>query len=282
MELQQSHSLPAYSHHEHCMDKPFTLHELGKAIGSRKKSAPGLDSVCYDMLKNLSELALSHLLNMYNLSWSTGNVPKAWRHSAVVPLLKSGKDQTSAKSYRPISLTSHLCKVMEVMVANRLRWFLESKNLLNENQSGFRKGRNTLDHIIRLHDVVQKAINHKRSVIAVFLDIKRAYDMVWRKGLLSKLILKGVSGRMLQWLSSFLQDRSFVVRVGGSLSKVFSLENGIPQGSVLSPLMFAIMIDDLPSQLNSPHGLFADDCAIWIDGLHIPDLLTLLLITSGT
>ena len=79
---------------------------------------------------------------------------------------------------------------------------------------------------------------------------------------------KGVSGRMLKWLNAFLQDRSFVVRVGGSLSKVFSLENGIPQGSVLSPLPFAIMIDDLPSQLSSSHGLFADDCANWIDGLN--------------
>ena len=273
VDLQISRSLPAYSADVNCMDQPFTLHELQKAIGSRKKSSPGLDSVCYDMLKNLSELALSRLLHMYNLSWSSGYVPKSWRHSAVVPLLKRGKDQTSAKSYRPISLTSHLCKVMEVMVANRLRWFLESKNLFNENQSGFRKGRNTLHHIIRLHDVVHKAINHKRSVIAVFLDIKRAYDMVWRNGLLSKLMLKGVSGRMIKWLNSFLQDRSFVVRIGGSLSRVFSLGNGIPQGSVLSPLLFAVMIDDLPAELSSPHGLFADDCAIWIDGLNIPDLL---------
>ena len=111
--------------------------------------------------------------------------------------------------------------------------YMKSKNLLNENQSDFWKGRNTLDRIISLHDFVHEAINH-RSVIAFFLDIKRAYDMVWRNGLLSKLLLKGVSGRMIKWLNLFLQDRSFVVEVGGSISRAFSLENGIPKGSVLS------------------------------------------------
>ena len=191
----------------------------------------------------------------------------------VVPLLKNGKDPTSPDSYRPISLTSHMSKVMEVMVTSRLRWFLESNNLLDESQSGFRRGRNTLDHIMRLHDTIYKSINHKRSVLAVFLDIKTAYDMVWRNGLILKLMRKGVSGSMLRWLNAFLHDRSFAVRVGGSLSKVFTLENGIPQGSVLSPLLFSVMIDDLPEAINIHHGLYADDCAIWNDGLCISDLL---------
>ena len=164
-------SLSTHSAASNCVDVPFTMSELKRAISSRKSSSPGQDSVCYEMLKNLPRNALERLLFVFNTSWKTGIVPESWRH--VVPLLKNGKDPDSAASYRPISLTSHMCKVMEVMVANRLRWFLESKNLLDKSQCGFCQGRSTLDHIIRLHDSVYKSINHKRSVVAVFLDIKK-------------------------------------------------------------------------------------------------------------
>ena len=108
------------------LNRMFTLAELQCAISSRKNASPGRDSVCYPMLKKLPINSLNHLLRLFNSSWSTGTVPAAWKHSIIVPIPKNGKDPTSAKSYRPISLTSHIGKVMEVMVVNRLRWFLET------------------------------------------------------------------------------------------------------------------------------------------------------------
>ena len=166
------------------------------------------------MLKKLSAKSLQYLLRLFNSSWSEGKVPKTWKHAIVIPILKSGKDPSSASSYRPISLTSHICKVMEVMVVKRLRWYLETRGLLHISQSGFRRERSSVDHILRLHDAVYKSLINQSSVMAVFLDIERAYDMVWRDGLIIKLQKLGIRGLMLQWIQALISQRSFQVRVG--------------------------------------------------------------------
>ena len=195
------------------LNRMFTLAELQCAISSRKNASPGRDSVCYPMLKKLPVNSLKYLLRLVNSSWSTGTVPAAWKHSIIVPIPKNGKDPTSAKSYRPISLTSHIGKVMEVMVVNRLRWFLETHGLLHISLSAFRRERSTVDHILRLHDAIYKSLINQRSVMAVFLDIERAYDMVWRDGLITKLFKMGIRGQMLRWIRALIYDRSFQVKL---------------------------------------------------------------------
>ena len=255
------------------LNGPFTLIELKSAISSRKNSSPGHDKICYAMLKNLPQNGLISLLDLYNSSWSNGVVPANWKHSVVCPIPKSGKDPSDRRSYRPISLTSHIGKIMEIMVAKRLEWFLEANNLLHKSQSGFRHGRSTLDHVLQLHDTVYKSLINHRSVIAVFLDIVRAYDMVWRDGLIIKLARLGVQGKMLKWIHSLISNRSFRVRVGLELSDTMITENGIPQGSVISPLLFAVMVNDLPDVIKSGHGIYADDCAVWKSGTSIRELL---------
>ena len=107
-------------------------------------------------------------------------------------------------------------------------------------QSGFREERSTLDHILRLHDLVYQSLINQKSVLTVFLDIVKAYDMVWRDGLITKLYGLGVRGTMLNWIESVISNRSFQVKIGHELSGTFILENGIPQGSVLSPLLFSV------------------------------------------
>jgi len=115
-------------------------------------------------------------------------------------------------------------------------------NILNRS---FRDRRRPLDHILRLHDTVHKALNNQRSVLAVFLDIEKAYDLVCRNVLLLKLLNVGINGNMFNFIRYFLTNRSFRIRVSSTLSTVKSLKNGIPQGSVLSPLLFSVMINDL-------------------------------------
>ena len=161
---------------------------------------------------------------------------------------------------------------MERMVATRLRWYLEKKYILNKHQSGFRERRRPSDHLLHLHDTVYKALANQRSVLAVFLDIEKAFDIVRTNTLLLKLLKCGVQGFMFNFLKAFLSNRTFQVRVSSTPSQVKVLQNGVPQGSVLSPLLFAIMINDLPSCFNSSAALFADDLCLWEVGTDIPHL----------
>ena len=135
--------------------------------------------------------------------------------------------------------------------------------MLNQYQSAFRERRRPLDHLLRLHNIVQKALANQRSVLDVFLDIEKAYDLVYKDILLIKLLNLGVIGFMLNFIAAFLTYRSFQVRISSAHSHVKYLRNGIPQGSVLSPLLFAVMINDLPTCLNSEVALFVDDVCFW-------------------
>jgi len=139
---------------------------------------------------------------------------------------------------------------MERLVTARLMWYLEKHNMLNSSQSGFRKGHSTTDHIIRLQDEIKhinnKHINNKSHVLAVFIDFEKAFDMVWRSGLLIKLKRFGINGHMFNWIADFISERTIQVRVGSALSSTYTVENGTAQGSIISPEPFLGLIDDLP------------------------------------
>ena len=188
------------------------------------------------MLKHMPNHCLQILLLLFNRIWFTGEIPPEWLHSMIVPLHKPNKPVNLPQSYRPISLTSHICKLMERMVAAQLRWYLEKNNILNKYQSGFRERRRPIDHLLNLHDTVYKALANQRSVLAEFIDIEKAFDMVHKDTLLLKLLKIGIQGFMFNFLRSFLSNRTFQVKVSSTPSQIKTLQNGVPQGSVLSPL----------------------------------------------
>lgn len=206
------------------------------------------------MLKRLPPETQKALLSLYNAVWFSGEIPSTWKEAVIIPILKQGKDPSSASSYRPIALTSCLCKVFEKMVNRRLMHFLETNSLLDPCQCGFREGKSTTDHLVRIEAQIRDAFIHKQFFLSVFLDMEKAYDTTWRFGILRDLSHLGVRGRMLAIIESYLSNRTFRVRVGTVLSRTFVQETGVPQGGVLSCTLFIVKMNSL--RLVIPRNMF--------------------------
>ena len=211
------------------------------------------------------------LLNVYNQVWESGNFPPSWREALVVPIPKPGKDTTKPENYRPIALTSCLCKTLERMVNSRLVHYLETTDAFADEQCGFRKGRSTTDHLVRFETFIREAFAQKKHVVAIFFDLEKAYDTTWKRGILNKLHELGVKGRLAHFLEGFLESRVFKVRAGATYSDTYEQEMGVPQGSILSPTLFNVQINDIAKVakealrgVNSGCSLFVDDFAICV------------------
>ena len=248
------------------MQKPINLLELNSALdGLKAKKSPGPDEITNEMLKFLGNRGKTKLLEVINLSWKTGNLPQLWREAEMIPVYKKGKNITQASSYRPISLTSSMCKVMERVINTRLTWYLEKENKIAPQQAGFRPYRSTEDQVTHITQSVQDAFQEKKTVLAVCVDMQKAFDKVWKQGLLLMLHRSGVRGRMHNWIRQYLHNRRARVRLDGHKSKKKLLREGVPQGGVLSPTLFLIFIntilDNLPPKVYG--AIYADDLVLW-------------------
>ena len=257
---------------------PFTPSELTSALKCCRNTSAGPDGVHYQMLRHLSAVSLTFLLRLFNRVWQSGDFPPQWREALVLPFSKPGKSGSHPQDYRPIALTSCVCKLFERMINFRLMWYLESKSLLSSSQFGFRRARGTAEPLARIHTCITSAFARHESVLAVFFDLEKAYDTTWRYHILSCLHSVGISGNMGVFLQNFLRQRSFRVRVASSCSPLFSQPEGVPQGSVLSTTLFLLAINDIVSTL--PPGvrssLYVDDFAIYASGSSSSHLHTLL------
>src|SRR5208282_2821711 len=148
--------------------------ELQAALHKAHDTAVGPDNIHYQMLKHLPESALDTLLNIFNDIWITGNFPSSWSAATIIPIPKPGKNATSSDNYRPIALTSCVCKTFERMINERLVWYLENKKLLTEFQSGFRKQRSTTDQLLGLESFVREAFV-RRSMLCLYFFILRKH-----------------------------------------------------------------------------------------------------------
>ena len=171
-----------------------------------------------------------------------------------------------------------MCKVLERIVTWRLQNYLEKNTLLDRNQSGFRAGHSTMDAVCHLEDTIRSNLIKGNSVVAVFLDISQAFDSVWHHGLLVKLRDLGLSGNLPKFIRDFLSDRHASVRVDSTTSSPHPIKVGVPQGSVISPCLFTIMINDLfhNCAMGVKYSIYADDCAFWIGGYKIPECIQAL------
>jgi ribonuclease HI len=253
---------------------PLSMTEYRTALRSCGNTAAGADEVHYNMIKNLPDNSSEYTLALFNRIWTEQMLPTSWKLSVVLPFKKKDKDPKNINNYRPIALTSCLCKLMEKIVNARLVWYLETSDALAPEQYGFRKFRSTTDVLVRLETYIREAFARKQHVYAVFFDMEKAYDIAWRGGILQALHRTGLRGHLPEFVQSFLSNRRLTVRVGGFLSDEFDQFEGVPQGSVLSCTCFALAINSLPSVLPRyvSSSLYVDDFAIFASSNSIPAL----------
>ena len=217
-----------------------------------------------DMLADLGTQAKKKLLGLFNTSWKTGLIPSIWKKAILIPLLKAGKPRNKGNSYRPISLTNCMCKLMERMVNKRLMWYLERNKILMDEQAGFRQFRSTEDQIAYIAHTIEDGYQRQQHTATVWVDMEKAFNKVWKKGLVLQLMQAGVSHNMLEWVEKYLSQRSGRVSLQGKESRQADFKDGVPQGGVLSLTLFLVFMTIIQNIIK-PHvkaALYADDLAL--------------------
>ena len=243
---------------------PVSEEDVLKVIhGMSNKKSTGVDNISTLMIKMAVPTIVPSLTHICNRSLSERIFPTKWKRSKIIPIHKSG-NKKSANNYRPISILPSVSKILERLVQVQLTNYLKSNDILSEAQSGFRKNHSTISALIKVTDDWLTAIDQGLLTGAVFIDLRKAFDTVDPSILLKKLSNVGVSDNCLSWFQSYLTGRRICTVINSSTSEESSIDYGVPQGSILGPLLFVIYIDDLVEHLEqcSVH-LYADDTVIY-------------------
>ena len=242
--------------------------DVKKAIRSLpNKTSTGPDRISYRLLKEAGPNVVGPLTTLYNYSLRTQQIPEEWKMAVVSPIFKGGhRDRDKPSNYRPISLTSCVARLMEKLLNAQILRYLENHSLLYQHQSGFLPGHSTVTQLCFFVHQWQMAADRGDHVQATFLHLSKAYDRVSIPGLLFKWSCLGFSYSALQWLSTFLTKRLQSVKVNGCQSKWQTPKSGIPQGTVLGPVLFLVFINDLLLSLQNGCSIFADDTTAYTIG----------------
>jgi hypothetical protein len=227
--------------------------DLGKAHGA--------DGVTVRLLRETQSNIDTPLSKLINESFSCGRVPTSWKMANVSPVHKKNS-RALVDNYRPISLLSTLAKVQERIVYKRLYRFLMDNSLLTVKNSGFKEKDSAICQLIKIVDNIYKALENGKEINLVFLDVFKAFHRVWHRGLLHKLRANGIAGSLLNWIDDYLHEREIRVVLNGQAAPWAKTNAGVPQGSVLGPLLFLVFINDVVDDIETDINLFADDTAL--------------------
>ena len=246
-------------------NRDITLEEVEGAIARLKSGkSPGPDLFTTDLFIQAGDMMRSALHKLLSMSWEEGELPEIWRSADVKFLRKAGKSNYySPNSYRPISLTSCIVKILERIITDRLEAHIEGNRIIDAEQDGFRKKHSTTNAVLRLVQSIFNGFEKDMYTAAISIDLKGAYDTIWREGLIYKMNGMGIGGRLLKWISNFLHSRKARCILEQTTGPRFETSVGLPQGSVLSPILFNIFIIDMYRKLLGAHIKFADDGTVW-------------------
>jgi hypothetical protein len=257
-------------------NNPVTHSEVLEVMSSlQNKTSTDFSGLSANFIKQFSYELAKPLQHIINLSLLNSVVPSQMKIAKVVPIHKGGS-RGSMDNYRPISLLSCFSKILEKVVCNRLCSFLETHNILSGAQFGFRPGHSTIHPMLHFVNHVSTALNNKEHTIAIFCDLRKAFDSCDHKILLSKLSSTGIRGAELNWFRDYLSNRKQYVYVNGTSSSLMNVLLGVPQGSILGPILFLIYINDLPLCSLLKSFLFADDTALLESGPNLQELVNFI------
>ena len=261
------------------LNRKITVKELLQAIKSNGKSVDNLN-FHPNMFKHLGKNAINLLLKLFNLCLSKHQW--VWECAEVIFLRKEGKESYSKPgSYRPICITAYIGKLFEKIIATRIEELLKRNNLTDPDQEGFSAGKNTIRYLNRLHLGIEADIENNLTVLCLFVDFEKAFDSVWKKGLIVKLHKFGIRGNLLNLIDHFLFSRKVQININGLLGNLRQCaEYGLPQGSVISPALFKIYVSDFLTELNQRQDIviykFADDGTVKVTAKNSPTCVQIL------
>ena len=236
---------------------------VAKKIKAMKDNkSPGVDGIPPKLLMETVEQISIPLARVFNLSLKEGYVPFEWKEANIIPLFKKGS-RNKSENYRPVRLTSVVCKLLERLIKDHMMEFLVKHKLLNSSQHGFLKARSCLTNMLCFLEEITKWIDVGSPVDIIYLDFQKAFDKVPHQRLLLKLKAHGIGDSITDWIEQWLTDRRQRVVVDGEVSNWKSVLSGVPQGSVLGPILFLIYINDLDDSITSNVLKFADDTKLF-------------------
>ena len=248
--------LPVNTYLNKIVVKPSEVKKLLKKLRTQKSSGP--DDVHPYLLNHLADTMSIPLTIIYNISLQTRKVPSIWKQGVVSALFKKGK-KSLPSNYRAITLTSIVCKTLEKIIVNHIQKHLRTNLLEDLHQHGFTINKSTITNLIEALNVWTEALSHGLPVDIIYLDFEKAFDKVPHERLLLQLSRYGITGDVKEWIGDYLRNRSQRVRVNGQYSRSSPVLSGVPQGSVLGPVLFLIFIADLAPLVKNFISLYADD-----------------------
>ena len=249
---------------------------LAIVMKMKKGKSSGFDEINCDLLKQICHVIVTPLVHIINLSFASGIFPSELKIAKIIPLFKSGDAQVLS-NYRPISILPSISKIVERLVYNRLYNFISKHDTLYANQYGFRTNHASYMAALNLTDKIAQGLDTNKTTAALFLDLSKAFDTIDHTILLNKLSLYGIRGIALSWFKSYLSNRSHFVFFNGVNSSTLHCNMGVPQGSILGPLLFLLYINDI--HMSSPvldFILFADDTTVSLQAPSVDDVLQAL------